>query len=281
MFFINQIKYVFKGIIIGGGMILPGVSGSVLAVIMGVYEKIINAFANLSKDFKKNAIFLAPILIGLVAGFIIFGKLLFFFFGNYENQSKYVFMGLIIGGLPAIYKEAIKKKEKKLNLYAFFGALIFSLILFVFGKNTFNIDFSANLNSGLFSYFLIFIAGLIYITGKIVPGISSSFMLMLIGMYQFLLNILNDPLGLSGQEAIQIIPFVLGMIVGGMILVKVIRYLFKNYYIITYSVIVGFVIGSVAAIYPGFTFDLNGLIYIILFILSTFISYQFSRISKE
>ncbi len=281
MFFINQIKYILKGTIIGGGMILPGVSGGVLAVIMGVYEKIINAFANLSKDFKKNALFLTPIIIGVVTGFILFGKILFFLFGNYPNQAKYIFMGLIIGGLPAIYKEATKKGDTKLNLYGFFGALIFSLILFVFGRNTFNIDFSASLNSGLLSYFLIFIAGFIYITGKIVPGISSSFMLMLIGMYQFLLNILNDPLGLSSKEAIQVIPFILGMIVGAMVLVKFIRYFFKNHYLLTYSIILGFVIGSVAAIYPGFTFDLNGLIYILLFISALFISYKFSLLCKE
>lgn len=281
MFLINQIKYIFKGIIIGGGMILPGVSGSVLAVIMGIYEKIIDAFANLFKDFKKNAIFLAPILMGLVAGFIIFGKLLFFFFKNYENQSKYVFMGLVIGGLPALFKEAFKKGDKKINLYGFFGALSFSLIVFVFGKKTFNIDFSANLNNGLFSYFLIFISGFLYIIGKVVPGVSSSVMLMLIGMYQFLLNILNNPLGLSKTEAFQVIPFVLGMIFGGIVFVKVMRYLFKNHYILIYSIIIGIVIGSVAAIYPGFTFDMNGLIYIILFLVATFLSYQFSKLAKE
>jgi putative membrane protein len=99
---------------------------------------------------------------------------------------------------------------------------------------------------------------------------------MLIGMYQFLLNILNNPFGLTTNEYIQIIPFVLGIVVGAAILIKIIRYLLKNYFTTTYSNIIGFVIGSIAAIYPGFSFDYKGLICIILLSLAFLISYKFA-----
>lgn len=281
MFFIEQLKYVLIGIIIGGGMILPGVSGGVLAVILGVYEKILDSVGGFLKDIKKNTLFLAPLVLGMIIGLIILGKILFFVFAEYPAEAKYTFIGLILGGIPALYRELEKKGSKKLNVLAFVISLAFSLILFVFGRNVINIDFSNKINGGVVSFLLLFISGFIYVAGKIVPGISSSFMLMLIGMYTFLLNILQNPFGLSSEEYIQIIPFILGVLMGAVVLVKFIRYLFKNHASTVYSIIIGFVIGSISAIYPGFSFDLQGLICLSLFALSLFASYRFSLINPQ
>jgi putative membrane protein len=275
------LKQMIIGVIIGGGMILPGVSGGVLAVVLGVYELMLDAIANFFKDKKKNLLFLGPLLLGVMIGVLLFGKILFFVFDKYPMEAKYTFIGLILGGVPLLFKEIQNKGYKKVNISVAFMAFIIAIGLFVLGKGTFNIDFSVNIGSGILSFVLLFITGMIFISGKIIPGISSSFLLMLIGMYQFLLNILNNPLGLSKTEYIQLIPFALGMIVGALILIKIIRSLLKNHFLATYSAIIGFVVGSIAAIYPGFTFDQHGLVSTILLLLAFYGSYQFSLLEQR
>jgi putative membrane protein len=275
------LKQMIIGVIIGGGMILPGVSGGVLAVVLGVYELMLDAVANFFKDKKKNFLFLGPLLLGVMIGVLLFGKILFFVFDKYPMEAKYTFIGLILGGVPLLFKEIQNKGYKKVNISVAFMAFIIAIGLFVLGKGTFNIDFSVNIGSGILSFVLLFITGMIFISGKIIPGISSSFLLMLIGMYQFLLNILNDPLGLSREQYVEIIPFVLGMIVGALILIKIIRSLLKNHFLATYSAIIGFVVGSIAAIYPGFTFNNHGLVSIILLLLAFYGSYQFSLLEQR
>ena len=272
------IKNVIIGAIIGGGMILPGVSGGVLAVVFGIYEDMLDAVANFFKDIKKNALFLGPIILGLVLGVFLFGKVLFFVFENYPIEAKYTFMGLILGGVPILVKEIkVKGKGKgKANPALLIVSFLIAITLFVLGKDTFNINFSGQIDNSVLSFVLLFLTGLIFVAGKIIPGISSSFLLMLIGMYQFILNILNNPFGLSIGEYMQIIPFLLGVLGGAVVLIKIIRYLLKKHFAGTYSVIIGFVIGSITAIYPGFSLDYHGFIGIILFVLAMIISYLFS-----
>jgi putative membrane protein len=277
----KSIKQLMIGIVIGGGMILPGVSGGVLAVVLGVYEGMLDALANLFKDVRKNTYFLGPLLLGVVIGVLLFGKVLFFVFDKYPMEAKYTFMGLILGGIPILFREIEKKGEKKVNMPMLFVTFMIAITLFVLGKDTLNINFYSSIDGDMLSNVLLFLTGLIFISGKIIPGISSSFMLMLIGMYQFLLNILNNPFGLSQNEYMQIIPFALGIIVGAVLLIKIIRFLLKNHFTTTYSAIIGFVIGSIAAIYPGFSFNHRGIISIILLIISFTISYKFSLTSQK
>lgn len=262
----KHIRNILIGFIIGGGMILPGVSGGVLAVIFGIYENMIDAFLTFFKNVKKNILFLGPIIIGVLIGAITFGKILFFLFDKYPMEAQFAFIGLIVGGIPSLVSEVKCSNIGKINIPLLITTLIISLSLFVLGKGTFNIDFSSNLNNGIMSFILLFITGFIFISGKIIPGISSSFMLMLIGMYQFLLNILNNPLGLSQNEYMQLIPFALGIATGLVSLLKLVQHLIKKYFSLTYSAIIGFVIGSISAIYPGITFNQHGLVSVILLI---------------
>jgi putative membrane protein len=277
----KHIKRLIIGTIIGGGMILPGVSGGVLAVVFGIYETMLDSIANFFKNIKKNTIYLMPIILGIILGVFIFGKALFFLFDEYPMEAKYTFMGLILGGVPVLFKEVDEKGTKKINGKLLLFSFVVSISLFVLGKDSLNIDFSKSIDGDIISYVLLFLTGTIFIMGKIVPGISSSFLLMLIGMYQYFLNILNNPFGLSKSQYIEIIPFIAGIIIGGLFVIKIIRKLLKNHFSNTYSAIIGFVIGSVAAIYPGFSFDLKGLIGICLFAISLLISYKFSQTSQK
>ena len=117
----------FKGILIGTGAILPGISSGVLCVIFGIYETLLNCVLNFFKNIKENFKFLFPIGIGTVVGIILFGNILKYLFFAYPVQIKFIFIGLILGSVPALIKESTKKVKFK-PYY-----LIFTLISLLFG----------------------------------------------------------------------------------------------------------------------------------------------------
>ena len=105
----------FKGIIAGMGGIAPGLSGSVLLVILGLYQNTITAIGTLFKDFKKNILFLIPLFCGFGIGIIIFSKVIDFLLGNFEMYTRFAFLGLVLGTIPLFYKE-VKKKDLIKNI---------------------------------------------------------------------------------------------------------------------------------------------------------------------
>ena len=123
----NFIKDIFKGICIGAGAILPGVSSGVLCVIFGIYDKLINSVLNIFKDFKKNFLFLLPICIGAFLGIILLGKLLNFLFSSFPMPTKYAFIGLILGSIPILIKQLNSNNKFKKSY------LFFTVISFIFG----------------------------------------------------------------------------------------------------------------------------------------------------
>ena len=157
------------GIILGIGLILPGVSGGVLAVVFGIYEKIIDSINNFFKNKKENFLFLLPIIIGILVGVILFGKLLKFVFDEYTMQASFAFIGLILGGIPPLFKKI--KEKGKVNIGLLLAALIISLLFFVLGNKS--IDFTSTTSEGFIHYVKLFFTGFIFISGKVIHGISS------------------------------------------------------------------------------------------------------------
>ncbi|MEG2621108.1 MAG: DUF368 domain-containing protein [Bacilli bacterium] len=264
------------GIVIGAGMIIPGVSGAVLAVILDVYDKGVNALNSLIKDFKKNALFLFPLGIGITLGAIWFGKIIIFLFDNHQVETKYAFIGLILGGIPFLIKEIREKTGKSISFFYFFLALIMSVFLWYVTTYIISIDFSKNINNDFICNIKMFTSGIIYSIGKIIPGISGSFLLIIIGLYEYILNIVAHPFSITLLEALSIIPFVLGLFFGVIVLLKVTNYLLKNKFRSTYSAIIGFIIGSIPAINPVFMFNKKMIISVIILMFSFFLSYKSS-----
>lgn len=271
----KKLKLVIAGIIIGAGMILPGVSGGVLAIIFGIYENMIHALTNFFADWKKHISYLMPIFIGVIIGIILFGKMLNYFFYEYHAELCFIFMGLILGSLPVLFLKMKERDAKGLNVVVFLISFLVSMCIFVLGKNIININIAAKLDGGIIANILLILTGFIYISGKIIPGISSSFMLMLIGMYQYFLHIIANVFTLTKQEMIELIPVLLGVIMGAVVMVKLIKYLLDNHYRTTYSFILGFVLGSIAAIYPGLSYTFKDILNIMALIISFLISYRF------
>lgn len=262
-----------SGIMIGTCMILPGVSGSVMAIMLGIYENVIFLISsNKSNIYKIKKLF--PIAVGLIIGVFIFGKVLLFFYNKYTFLMLYIFMGLMLGSIP-ILKREINDKKEKIDLKILIESLILSLVLFLLPK-IFNFEISKNLN-----FFNLFMGGFLYISGKIIPGISSSFFLMILGLYNYFLEIITNPFNITMEVVMCIIPFILGACIGFIIFIKLINYLLKNYFSKTYSGIIGFILGSIVAIYPGIELGLESIFAVTLMIFSYELVNNLSKKSQK
>lgn len=265
------------GILIGTGMIVPGVSGGVIAVIFGVYNKMIYSLTNLFKDFKKNFMFLAVLGTGILVGAIWFSNIILFLYERHEIITKFSFVGLILGGVPFLYNEIKLKQKQKINYVLIVLTFVLSLALWYFSNNIFKIDLDKNTTSQILNFFNLFLAGIIYSVGKVIPGISSSFLLIIIGMYEYVLSVMAHPITVGLRELNKLFPFLIGLSFGVVILLKIINYLLKNHFGSVYSIIIGFVLGSIPALIPGFEVTINYLIGVIVCIFSFILSYKLSK----
>lgn len=264
------------GILIGTAMVIPGVSGAVIAVIFGVYDKMILSLTNLFKSFKKNIIFLTILGLGILVGAIWFSNILMFLYNKHEVITKFAFMGLILGGVPFLFKE-IKKKDEKINYLAMTISFLLSFILWFLSNKFLSIDLDASNNSIILNIFNLFIAGVIYSVGKVIPGVSGSFLLITIGMYEYVLSVMAHPITIGLKEIGKLIPFLLGLVFGIIVLLRVINYLLEKHFGLIYSIIIGFVIGSIPALIPNFDLSLNLIIGIITMIFSFILSYKLTK----
>lgn len=246
------------GLLIGIGIILPGVSGGVIAVILGVYDKILYALNNIKKD-KKEAIFLIKIVMGIVIGSVISANLLKHFFNKHYVEMSYLFIGLILGTIPLLFQNFKEKSNEKLNYIVLIITILLSFTMSLIIK--FNIITNSN------SKILLLISGLLFAIGKIVPGVSSSVLLNLVGKYDLYLIIMSNPINYFLNNFFDTMIIIIGFLVGLFISLKLINYLLNRYYSITYSIILGFVIGSISVLYPkcinfpGIMFLLIGILF--------------------
>lgn len=274
MFFINLFLI---GILIGTAMIIPGVSGGVIAVIFNVYDKMIYSLTNLFKNFKKNFIFLFILGMGIIIGAVWFSKIMMFLYTYHELPTKFAFIGLILGGVPFLFNQIKLNTNKKVNFIALLISFLISIILFFISKNIYNIDLDNDSNSLIINVFKLFLAGIIYSVGKIVPGISGSFLLIIIGMYEYVLKVISNPFSIGLNDVFKLIPFVLGLVFGIIVLLKIMDKMLKKRYRLVYSIIIGFVIGSIPAIIPSINNFKDLLSGLIITIIGFIFSYKMSK----
>ena len=226
----------------GAGAILPGISSGVLCVIFGIYETLLNCTLNFFKNIKYNFKLLFPIGLGTLVGVILLGNILKYVFYAYPVQTKFMFIGLIIGSVPELFKKANSKKGFKLG-YLIYFILSFSVgVLLVLLEKKLN--FSEN-NISQFSFAYLLISGFFMSAGVIIPGVSSTLILILMGVYDAYL------LSVSSLYIPFLLPLGIGLIIGSFICMKLIKFLLDNYYSQTFYCIIGFTLGSIFVLYPG------------------------------
>ncbi len=252
-----------KGIIVGIGGIAPGLSGSVLLVILGLYQKAINAIGTLFKDFKNNVKFLFPLVLGFGVGVIIFSKIVDFLLGNYEMYTRYAFLGLVLGTIPLFYKEVKKEGFKKKYYIYIVIAAILGLSVFFFNKNL----FPAVTNPNLFQSVLL---GVAVAGSSIVPGVDSAVILSSLGLYELYVSSLAD-FNLS-----ILIPAGFGLVIGALVISFIINKLIKRFYTATFSIIFGLFLSIIPNVLNGscvLGWNANSVISIIICILGFGVSF--------
>lgn len=226
-----------KGIIIGIGKIIPGVSGSMLAISMGIYQKMIDSVNNFFKDVKGNFIFLFKIAIGVLISIVFFSNIILNCLNNYYIITVFFFIGLITGSFKDINKE-IKNKNKKVIIITLLITLILGLI---------SVNREFNIENNFIKFFYFIFVGFIDALTMVIPGISGTATLMIIGAYNKLMETFSNLLNftLFYDNFLIMLPFGVGMAIGIIFTVKLINYLFNNYNDEIYSAIIGFSISTI------------------------------------
>lgn len=263
----------FKGMLIGSGAILPGISSGVFCVVFGIYEKLVDSVLNIFRDFKKNFTFLFPILLGGIVGVLIVSKILKFLLFAYPIPTNFCFIGLILGSLPILFKKANKSNGFRLHYLIYF---IFTLLLgILFIRLEYVLPQLINLNLSQNYFFYLLLAGFLMSAGVVIPGVSSSLILMCLGVYSTYIA------SVASINFSVLFPMGIGLVLGCILFLKVIQFLLNKYYSQTFYGIIGFVLGSILILYPGFSFNIEGLISAILFIIGFFISFKLEKIENS
>ena len=228
---------ILKGIIIGIGKIIPGVSGSMLAISMGIYQKLIDSVNNFLKYPKENFKFLFKIGTGVVISIVFFSNIILNSLNKYYLITVFFFIGLIIGGFEDIKQHTNKK-------YNYISIISFILITIL---GSININNEVNITNIFLNILYFIFIGFIDALTAVVPGISGTATLMMLGAYEKVMelysNIFNFSMLLDNLKLL--IPYITGMLLGIVGTVKLINYLFKNYKEKTYSAIWGFSISTI------------------------------------
>ncbi len=215
-----------KGIIVGIGGVAPGLSGSVLLIIFGLYRKTLDALGTLLKNFKKNICFLLPLVAGMFVGVLLFSRAIDFFLNYFEMPTRFCFLGLIIGTLPMVWKEV--KKEGFSRKYVLLILLAAALGFLVFTMNP-NL-FPQVTDPTVFQSILL---GVAVAATAIIPGVDPAVLLSTLGFYEMYVG------ALANFEVRILAPMIIGLAIGAMVISYGMSWLFRRLYTATYSVIFG------------------------------------------
>lgn len=248
-----MIKQILQGMVVGIANIIPGVSGGTMMVAMGLYDRLIHAITHLKSEFKESLKLLIPIFAGAGIAIVALSRLFEFLLSTYPIPTNFAFCGLIAGSLPFIFKKVKGHKVtvgKIIPFLIFFGVVILMAFL---GESDGN---SADVSFGFVNVIKLFSVGIIAAATMVVPGVSGSMMLMLLGYYDTILKAINDFIdalvtfdigGLTTGVGI-LAPFGIGVIIGIFLIAKLIEFIFSKAEIHAYYGIIGLILASPIAI---------------------------------
>ena len=236
-------RLILKGFIIGIGKIIPGVSGAMLAITLGVYDKAILAITDFTSDKKKNFKLLLLLGIGIISSIIVFSKIINYFYNNHYIPTMLFFMGLIIGGIPGlINKTSYNYKNIIITSVSF---LIVTILSFSFINNTYM------LKGNFVDYIILFIGGITEAFSSIVPGISGTALFMVMGIYNIVIEMLANLTNVFYviDNFLLIVFFIIGLLLGVILISILVKWLFSKYSSKTYSEILGFCLSNVVILF--------------------------------
>ena len=270
----ESIKLLIEGFIIGIGKIIPGVSGAMFAMIFGVYEKAVEIISDLRK-LKGNFKFMFLLGISVLIAILCGSKVINFCLDNYYLWTMLFFIGMMSSGIKPLFKNVEGKKISKKNiLVALFIVIILAIMSCVDMEGI-----TKDLDRSFITVLLIFISGIIDAVGTVIPGVCGTALLMMIGYYDKVISSLSNLLTFTNmsETSFVLIPFVIGLIIGIILVSKLITYLFKNHNTTVHCCIIGFAISStiillIKTFIVSFT-TIELIIGIVLFILGYVLTY--------
>lgn len=241
-----------KGFIMGIANIIPGVSGGTLALTLGIYERFIGALSHFFSNLKENIKFLLPIAIGLCLAILSMSRVIDYSYEHFPIPTTLFFVGLVIGGIPMLYHKVKGKKEGKQISSWIILLMTFSLVIVMaFADQLFGTTAKVNLSGlDLWGYIILFFVGVIAAATMVIPGVSGSLVLMLLGYYYPILKVVKSLTKFEnlGENIMIAGIFGVGVLVGIVLISKIIEFLLKKFETKTYYGVLGFIFASILAI---------------------------------
>lgn len=238
-------KNILRGFLMGITDLVPGVSGGTVALLLGIYREFISSISGLMRprNWKKSVLFLLPLGIGILTALLTVSGVIEWLLEHYPQPTFYFFLGLLLGMIPFLLRQIEYKKTFRRRHYILFllAALLIALTLFVRENKIGTV--MEDLTFMHVTY--LFVSGWLASTAMILPGISGSFILLLLGVYPTFVH------ALSNVDIPVLFIIGTGILTGLIITSKVITYLLERFTVATYAVIIGMVTGSVVVIFPG------------------------------
>lgn len=230
-----------KGFLIGSSMLVPGVSGGTMAIILGVYDELIHAVSTLRQNIKENVLFLGTFVVAAVLGILLLSRPLLTALDLWHKPMLFLFLGAILGSIPPLYRKVRISRIKPVNItVALFGAFIGISTMYL-PEGLFRLSTTFN----LFNFIMLILAGVIIAIALILPGISASYVLLMMGMYQMTLTAIKE------FNLIYLVPLVIGVLTGTFLTAGILEREMKKHPQFTYMLIIGFMLGSLVQVFPG------------------------------
>lgn len=250
---------IVKGMIIGITNVIPGVSGGTMAVSFGIYDDIIHAVTHVKSEFKKSSKVLGPLAIGALIGIAGFSYFIEVLLDQYTLATAVAFIGLILGGLPILWKSFQKSKlqeNQSLNfLHVLFFLIFFGIVAWMSFADTVG-NGAESISLSFENVLALFLVGVASAAAMVVPGVSGSLLMLILGFYYAVIYTINQfNAALSNFDLNTLLPFgtllaayAIGMLVGIILISKAIDYFFQTKPTYTYASILGLVVASPIAI---------------------------------
>lgn len=280
----SKIKWsnLWKGFAMGTTDLVPGVSGGTIALLLGIYDDFIRSISGIfSKRFWESLKFLIPIGLGMVIAIGVLSKLINYLLSTHTVPTMFFFIGLIGGIIPYLLKTSkFKQTFSTLHYILLVLGIVIIVVITLLNNGDKHAGETLTLNSGLVIKY--FIAGMCASSAMLLPGISGSFMLLVFGVYGTVMFAISEFMSLNFAAIPILLTVGFGVICGFLFSSKLIQYLLSYYTFLTYALIIGFVIGSLYAVFPGLpgTFII-WIISIITLILGFIISYKLGKVTAD
>ena len=277
------------GAFLGISVIAPGISGSIMAVMMGIYDELIGIISNPFKNLKKNIFYIFPMGVGAVASILLLINALDFLFENYTTPAYLLFMSLILGSIPTVIEEAKKDTVKKRYFIGTAVAFVFALSIGLLAKNNLGISIDTSTSLSLAMRIYLPVCGLVSGMMSMLPGMSISMLLMMFGVYEPLLKLAKgamsfDRWGTSAwvSEVFVIFTIVAAFLVGMVLFSNVTKRVLNKHHSFGFLMILGFMTGSIISIFPGLPNGAAGWVLSILaIVVGVSVSYLFKVLGKK